>query len=395
VAFAITVVPAPSTGANVVLDWSKCASPDWVAVQDGDGPWTRATGVGGVFGGAVSSSVGGIAWVENGAATVVRYMTQAELVSQPLDMCGAPSGPRAVRGTATHGSTTEQGNYSLGGGTGLSSGTQPRFTITGVRDGVHDLFAYTTFQGSAPTRVILRRDITVNATTDSIEPVNFQGPDAFQPVVLSPGITINGPVTTGELYSNSITYLTTAACTANFFYASPPVSLTGTGSLNFSLSTIGLPAAVQRASDYYLVTVLITGASAFRSASISFHAPGARLLTIAPPVPATTVTTLAGGYKRLRAAFDNVPAAYNRSVTLQYGDALKSMTVSGTGAYVATAGAALAMPDLSVVSGWPSSASISTSGSGNWRLTMDGNTSPGSACVENRVSYSGGRTGTY
>jgi hypothetical protein len=156
-AVAITVVPPPTTGANVVLDWSKCAAPDWLAVQDGAGPWTRVSGSGGIFSGAVSSAVGGIAWVENGTTTVVRYMTHAELVSRPLDMCGLSSGPRSLSGSATHGSPTEQGTYSLGGGTGLSSGTQPRFTITGARDGVHDLLAYTTFQGSAPTRVILRR----------------------------------------------------------------------------------------------------------------------------------------------------------------------------------------------------------------------------------------------
>jgi hypothetical protein len=394
-AVAITVVPPPTTGANVVLDWSKCAAPDWLAVQDGAGPWTRVSGSGGIFSGAVSSAVGGIAWVENGTTTVVRYMTHAELVSRPLDMCGLSSGPRSLSGSATHGSPTEQGTYSLGGGTGLSSGTQPRFTITGARDGVHDLLAYTTFQGSAPTRVILRRDININAATDTIDPVNFQGSEAFAPVTLSPGITVNGTTAAGETFSNSTMYLTTAACTANFLYAAPGTALTGAGSLNFSLSTIGFPAAVQRPSDYYLVTVLLTSNGAFRSSSIAFHAPASRSLTMAPPVPAPTVTSLAGGYKRLQATFDALPAVYNRTVTLQYTDALRSMTVSGTAGYGAAAGSSLVMPDLSPITGWPTSASISTSASGQWRFTMDGNTSSGSSCVENRVSYLGGRTGTY
>ena len=394
-AFAITVVPPATTGANVVLDWSKCTAPDWVAVQDGAGPWTRVSGSGGIFSGAIGSSVGGVAWVENGTATIVHYMTQSELVSQRLDMCTALSGQRTVRGTATHGSPTEQGTYNLGGGTGLSSGAQPQFTISGVRDGVHDLLAYTTFQGSAPTRVILRRDINVSAATDTIEPVNFQGAEAFAPVALSPGITLNGTVTAGEAFANSTSYLTTAACTANFLYANPATTFTGTGSVNFALTTLGFPAAVQRATDFYLVSVLMTTTGAFRSSSISFHAPASRSLTVAPPVPLPVVTTLAGGFKRLQATFDVPPAVYNRAVTLQYADALKSMTVSGTVAYLAAAGASLAMPDLSTISGWPSSASISTSATGQWRFTMDGNTSPGSACVENRVAYSGGRTGTY
>jgi hypothetical protein len=241
----------------------------------------------------------------------------------------------------------------------------------------------------------LRRDINVTAATDTIEPVNFQGAEAFAPVPLSPGITLNGTVTAGEAFSNSTSYLTTAACTANFLYANPATTFTGTGSVNLALTTLGFPPAVQRPTDFYLVTVLTTTTGAFRSSSISFHSPASRSLTIAPPVPLPVVTTLAGGFKRLQASFDTPPAVYNRTVTLQYADALKSMTVSGSVAYVAAAGALLAMPDLSTVSGWPSSASISTSATGQWRFTMDGNTSPGSACVENRVAYSGGRTGTY
>ena len=392
---AVTVVPAPASGANVALDWSKCKAPDWVAVQDGAGPWTRATGAGGVFGGAVSSAFGGIVWVENGNTTNVRYMTQSELVSQPLDMCGPQAGTRVVSGAAVHGTTTELGTYSLGGGAGTSSASQPHFAITGVRDGVHDLLAFNSFSSGVPNRIVLRRDISVGPTTDTVETVDFQGPQAFTPVALSPGITITGAATAGEAYSNSTSYLTTAACTANFLYASPPVTLTGTGQLSFSLSTLGLPLTVQRPSDFYLVSVLLTSLGSTRTSSIAFHAAGPRSLAIAPALSAVSVAPVSGTYKRLQATFGQLPALYNRGVALTYSDALKSMTVSGSSGYVAATGTILTMPDLSNASGWPTVAAIGASASGSWRFSADGSSSTGPACVENRVTYSAAKTGGY
>jgi len=393
---AITVVPAPTSGGNVVLDWSRCTAPEWVAVQDGAGPWTRVTGTGSVFGGAVSSPVGGVAWVENGTTTVVRYMTQSELTSGSVDMCGQESGKRVVHGVAVHGTTNELGTYQFGGATATSSAAQPAFTLTNVRDGVHDLLAYISFQTSTPTRIVLRRDISVGPGADSVGTINFQSqnPDAFAPITLSPGITVAGTVTAGETFSNSTSYLTTAACTANFLYASAPFTLSS-GQLNFSLSTLGLPASVQRPDDYHLVTVLITSSDGFRSSSIAFHAAGLRSLSLAPAVSAPTVAVLPGPYKRLRATFGALPPAYNRAVALQYTDGRESMTVSGSPAYLAATGATLAMPDLADVSGWPSGAAIPATATGQWRFVVDGSTSPGTACVENRVSYSGVRTGVY
>ena len=391
----VTIIAAPASGANVVLDWSKCKSPDWVAVQDGAGLWTRASGSGGVFGGAVSSAFGAIAWVENGTVTTVRYMTQAELASQPLDMCGPQAGPRVITGAAVHGTTTEVGAYSLGGGTGTSSASQPHFTITGVRDGVHDLLAFNSFSTGVPNRIVLRRDITVGPATDSVETVNFQGPEAFTPITLSPGINISGSVTAGEAYSTSTSYLTTAACTSNFLYASPPIALTGTGQLGFPLATLGLPATAQRPEDYYLVSILITGPSTLRTSSIAFHAAGPRSLAVGPVLSGVSVAAVPGAYKRLQATFGTIPTTFNRSVALQYSDALKSMTVSATVGYVAVAGTTLTMPELSDVSGWPSGAGIGATNSGSWRFTAEGSSSVGPACVENRVTYSSARTGGY
>jgi hypothetical protein len=392
---AVTVLAASGPGVNVALDWSRCAAPDWVAIQDGTGPWMRLTATQGIFVGGVSSSAGAIAYVEHGSSVTVRYLTSAELTTRVLDMCGPPSGSRTVTGSANFGSANELGVYSLGGGSGTSSAAQPNFTIAGARDGVHDLIAYSYFQNGASSRMLIRRDVAVGASTDSVAPVDFQGGESFAPLPMTPGVTLSGPFLAGETYSHSLSYLTTAACTGGPIYLSPGASLLSNGSFNFSLSTVGVPDALRRPDDFYLVTVFFSGNASFRSSSIAFHAPGVHPLQLAPLVPATTVSAVAGAYERLEAVFGTLSSAYNGTITLSYDDGSRSMTVSASRAYLDATTPTIVMPDLSAANGWPSSAAIPTGAHGGWRFTLDGNTSESSACTENRVTYSSGRTGVY
>jgi hypothetical protein len=392
---AVTVLAASGPGVNVALDWSACAAPEWVAIQDGSGPWMRLTASQGIFVGGVSSSVGAIAYVERGSSVSVRYLTSAELTANMLDMCGPPSGSRTVTGSASFGSANELGVYSLGGGSGTSSAAQPNFTIAGARDGVHDLIAYSYFQNGASSRILIRRDVAVGASTDSIAPVDFQGSESFAPLPMTPGVTLSGPFLAGETYTHSLSYLTTAACTGGPIYQSPAASLLTNGSFNFSLSTVGVPDAMRRPDDFYLVTVFFSGNASFRSSSIAFHAAGVHPLPLAPLVPATTVSAVAGAYERLQVAFGTLSSAYNGTVTLTYDDGSRSMAVSASRAYLDATTPTIVTPDLSVASGWPSSAAIPIAAHGSWRFTLEGRTSDAIACSENRVTYSSGRTGVY
>lgn len=394
---AVTVVAASSSGGTVALDWSACTAPAWVSIQDGAGPWTHLTASQGIFVGAVSANVGAIAYVDAGNSLHVLYLTRDELTARPRDMCGPVLGTRTVTGTAVHGSSNELGAYSLGGGSGKSSAAQPHFTIGGVRDGVHDLIAYSYFQtNSTPFRIVIRRDLAVGSATDSIAPVDFQGIDAFAPIAMQPGVAINGPFAAGETYSHSVTYLTTSACEGGLLYTSPGVSLTTGGQLAFTLTTIAVPASVQRPDDYYEIAVYLGGNNSFRSSTIAFHAPGTHPLQLAPLVPSVSVSAVPSSYKRLQATFATLPQPYNRTVTLSYADDSRSASVSASRAYADATGATMIeMPDLSTVTGWPSSAAIPSGATGGWQFTLAGNTSEGSRCVENRVSYLGARTGQF
>jgi len=394
---AITVVAASGSGGSVALDWSACTPPEWVALQDGSGPWTRLTGTDGVFAGRVSSSVGAVAYLAPGNSLQVLYLTRDELTAHPRAMCASAAGTTALSGTAVHSSANELGAYYLGGGSGKSSAAQPHFTIGGARTGVHDLIAYSYFQtNSTPSRMVIRRDLTVGAGADSVAPVDFQGVESFAPIAMLPGVAINGPFAAGDAYSHSVTYLTSSACEGGLLYTSPGSSLGAGGQLAFTLTTIALPAAMQRPDDYYEIAVFLGGNGSFRTSTIAFHAPGSHPLQLAPLVPAVSITALPGSFKRLQAAFGTLPLPYNRTLTLSYNDDSRAASVSASRAYAdATAAATIGMPDLSSVAGWPSSSAIPASATGTWHFTLDGNSSDGSRCVENRVTYSGTRAGQF
>ena len=388
---ALTVTP-PTAGAAVVLDWSGCASPAWVALQDGTGPWTRLTSSGTTYLASVASAVGGIAYVaENNL--FVRYMTKAEFGAGPVKLC-ATVGLRVVRGRGVHAFTgTDVASYSLGGGSGTSSLAQPEFSIAGVRDGLHDLVATLAFGGAAPSRFLIRRDVEVSATSDTLGTVNISGPDGIVPIALLPPVTVTGPVTAGEVFGSASSLMTTAACIVNPLRTQAPFTFTTTGGASFSLTLVGVPASSLRPTDFYLASTVLSGSNSSRMSTIAFHEPATRTLALAPPLAVPTVTELPGTYKRLQVAVGAVSQTYNQSISLQYGDMRGSIAVSATRDYFDASAGTLATPDLSAVSGWP--ANLALSSTGTWRLVADGATSAGPACVENRMTFTGTRSGIY
>lgn len=389
---ALTVRPPGSAGA-VVLDWSRCRPPKLVAMQDGSGAWTPLTSTEGLYIGDVGGPVGGFAFVDADNGLSVRYMTLAELTGAPLEMC-KPVGTRVVHGTGIHIVTGEAHAYSLGGGLGTSSLAQPRFAIVGVRDGVHDLVATLTLNGGSAGRAVIRRDIVVGANPDTLAPVQVMGPEGTNLVSLSP-ITVAGSVTSGESFSTMTNLLTTAACTVNPLRAGQGVTFTGTGGASFPSTPYGLLPELLRPTDFYLYEIAVASPRGTRTSSVAFRSPVVGTLPFAPELANSTVSTLPGSYKRLQAALGGLPAVYNRTVSLHYGDARTSVSVVATRGYLDATSAVLAAPDLSAVSGWPDGAGVPASTAGNWRVTAEGSSSEGSACVQNRTTFSGTRVGVF
>jgi hypothetical protein len=380
-------VRATATGVgNVLLDWSTCTAPSWVAAQDGTGSWTQVTGVSGVFSFTVSSGKGGYAFAEEGNSTTVRYLTQPELTGAPIDMCVTAFGPKTINGVATHGSGTgtvaEQWTYMLGGGSGASTGAGPSFAITGVRNGVHDFIAWGNTQ-TLGLRGLIRRDQDL-PNGASLGTINLVGPESFQALQRSLNVTA---IAANEQYAFTVSYLTTPSCTVNL--------LSSAGAISANFFMYGIPDAQQRSTDFHQVTVTTTSASGSRSASEVFHTMAARTVALPQALPLPSVVAQSGSYKRLQATIPSILAQFNGAVTLRYTDGAKSMSVSATIGYAGSTGVVLSMPDLSGVSGWPSSFAVPTDGRGTWRVTVDGLNANVPLCTENRRAISAWQTGTF
>jgi hypothetical protein len=185
-----------------------------------------------------------------------------------------------------------------------------------------------------------------------------------------------------------MSYLTRAACT------SAPLGLPGTGAASFT--AYGVPAGPQRASDFHQISITAAiGTTNVRTISESFHTLGARTVTLGSALAAPTITTLAGPYKRLQAAFTQ-GGEYGGPSSFMYVDASTDKTVSlfASAAYRGGPGITLALADFSALAGWDNSWAPAPAATGNWNTGAFGG-SAGSACVESATQRSASRGGTF
>jgi hypothetical protein len=366
----VTVRATPAGGGNVLLDWSGCGQPDWVAIQDGTGAWVQQVPVAGVVSFSLTADKGGIAFVESGNSVVVRYHTRAELTAATVNMCPpvVTPGSKTITGFAVHSGATEVFTYSLGGALASSSLATPNFSLVGVRDGIHDLIGWGTTAGPFGLRGFLRRDIDL-PSGGALEPVDFLGVGSFAPQRNTLSVLLNQ----GDQVSHSMNYLTTALCTSNPLYA----NALGTGAL-----MSGVPEPLQRPEDLHLVTVTASGFRRTRVATLAFHLMSGRTLVLPPLLSVPTVSALPAGYKALQAVVSSMPGVYNGTVNFRYTAGTRTMSISASMAYVGTGAVVLAMPNFGAVPGWPNGAAIGTGESVTWNYSVDGSSGPGALCTE-------------
>ena len=378
----LTIREIPAGGGNVVLDWAGCAAPDWVAVSNGDNAWVRAIPVNGVVSFVVNAGRGGIAWVESGVNTFVRYHVQDELTGGPIAMCppGVSTGPKTITGQGVHIGVAEAVNYAFGGATASSSLASPNFTFTGVREGVHDLVGFGTV--STGLKGFLRRDVDL-PNGGSLGLVDLLGAGSFVPV--RNALSILGGVT-GETLTHSMNYLTTSACTFNPMYT----GVIGSGNL-----MSGVPLVLQRNDDFHHVTVTAIGSGRTRIVTQSFRVMGVRSVLLPGLPPLATVTTLPGPYKMLRLQAGTVSTAYDGMISFRYAGGARSMGVAASTRYTGTFGIALSMPDFSGIDGWPVNAPMGTGESGTWVMSLDGGARNASPCTDGRTTIFYGQQGNF
>jgi len=157
----------------------------------------------------------------------------------------------------------------------------------------------------------------------------------------------------------------------------------------------GIPDAVQRPTDYHVVTVTSAGTGIRRTVSASFHSMVDRVLTLPATFAAPALQSVSTTAKRLRATIPALPGAYNESIELRYSDGAHAADLLASVAYTGTSNIVLTMPDFSTVGQFPASAIMGPNASGSWFVLASGSTPGTSACVENRLFWQLFRTGTF
>ena len=355
----ITITAATGANGNVTVDFSTCANdqkPIWFAFQNGTSGWTQVTGTADVYRFNITQSKAGIAYVtQSGGETnvLVQYTTQTEATAGTVVTCQSVGGGKTLTGTVAGLATGDLASIGLGGADASAPANGP-YTLNFVASGNQDLVAYKTNALNPGTndRLIIRRDLNI-ASGGAIPVLDFGASEAVTPATATAPVT--GATGSEQMFAN-MSYLTGASCAAG------PLGTNLAASASFTMR--GVPAGSQRATDYHqMLIAAATGTTAFRGVIESFHTLAARTFTLPAALPAPTVTTLAGAYKRLQAVI-TLPSDYQTALDLTYSTSTRSADVGATFGWLGSANATLAFPDFSGVSGWqdswmpPSNASV-------------------------------------
>jgi hypothetical protein len=321
------------------------------AVQDGTGPWTPVTGTGGVYSFAFTQTKGAVAYIVDNTSlgtsdVVVNYGAASELGDR--DLRTVPGDNLTATGTFTGLNATdtvdlyfglEGYDREAGAGTGI-------WGMGYLNKGLHDLLAVQNNLAGIPQKVILHRDLDLEASGD----LGANGKVDFS----AEGAALTaGTLTVTGAGSNLIEGLQTLETDHGSAY------LGNGGAMGAATMPLyALPAASLAASDRYSLAVSLGPDSGTGSISDANRHTAWTFTTAAPsvalPAPAdltlpTVSVTATAPYARLRTqwAFD---AVYNQGFNAQFLQGTQhAWILTLTPGY---GSADLTFPDFSALTGW-------------------------------------------
>jgi hypothetical protein len=375
--------PPPPPSGNTT--WEFCESsglPSWVAIQDGNGPWTAVTGVGGQYAFQIDQANGGVAWVvpdgAGGFTLQVFFGARDELITYGVDRCdGRVGGGRTVTASVPGLGPTDVTVVTLGGVLPVSAPNlaEPNITFRGVPTGTVDLLGgrsaldLGTLQ-ITPSRMYIQRGLNP-ADGGSVGAIDFMGANGFAPVVS--GLTVTGAG--GESIVTTTNYSTT-----NRTFGNLTVGVGGAGT-----SWYGVPDARREPGDLHILSVTAANLGAAlqpsRTAVRMTAAAGPLSVALGAPLSTPTVQPLAGtGFARARTELP-IQAEYNRFwiADFQQSGPGRIVTLHMTQAYRGSAvgTATLEIPEFAGVAGWNADWGLRPGSQVTWTATGLGWSVPG------------------
>ncbi|HEY4322194.1 MAG TPA: hypothetical protein VGM77_13585 [Gemmatimonadales bacterium] len=397
------VVSAASGGSGLRLDYSACTTaqkPIYVAYQDGTtGTWTRATGSADVYSFNLVSAKGAIAVVTPNSGgtnytTTVTYLAQGDYLGM-VGGCAATPGTKTLSGTVAGLSSGDIAFFGLDGGSGTLTDPATTLSMSNLSStGIYDLVGSKhPLTGTGNERGFIRRDVDL-ATTTTLGTLDFNGAESFAPS--SATVTISN-VPGGETVAPSVFYNTGATCAVNGYFTGD-IASAGTN----AFTVFGVPASVQRASDFHFISATATNGSstalATQSTTLVAHSLTSETIGLPAALPAASVTaTGSGPYKRLQTAI-TLPADFT-SGTLTYTDNVTGnvMVIVVTPGYQAGSSAlSIVAPDISAAAGFLATWEPATTSTVQWTLTGSATTvgNASSLCTEGATIKAASISGT-
>jgi hypothetical protein len=424
---ALTVTAASGGTGNTT--WEFCTAGDtpiWLAIQNGNGAWTRVTPTGTKFVFNITAATGGVAFVTSNTSPSVSatrtlakrlsmamqtsllmrnkavearassryasrmssmvdgfdlsifYGTQTELNTQGTSQCQAGAG-KTVNGTVANVSATQTADVSLGPSFASVTGGATTFQLTDVPDGALDLIAsrstfnLTTFT-SVVDKLIIRRGLN-QANNSTIPVLDFNAAEAFAPAEAN--IAVGNLGTDGAILTTSF-FTSGGAAGASLF--------SGLGQGAGPFKYYGVPTAKQVAGDLHFGFVIASPTAGTidnaRYTGLFFKDPTDRTITLGAALPAPAVTVVsATPYARLRAT-GSIPAAYNKYVQVLYTQATaavaRSASIGASAAFLANATTYdFTIPDFTGVAGWDNNWGLKQGVETDWSVSGSGFTGIG------------------
>ncbi|MES3035206.1 MAG: hypothetical protein V4813_14510 [Gemmatimonadota bacterium] len=350
--YVLTVNAPPSNS----ISYRYCNArriPLWFAYLDGTtGTWQRVTPTStGVYDFAVGQPTVGIAAVYNDLGEIVTdvtYYSLAEVATAAAAECieNPVAGTKSLSGTVTgFTSGSESANVAIGNAVStVASQGNPAFFLQQVQSGARDLIAVRSNVTANTTERVLLVRATNFADNGTTGPLDLGGSTSFAPG--SATVKITAP-NDGTLVGSTI------FSTANGSGAQLTI---GTLSSDVTANYQAIPDANMLASDLQRVTVQqAVGMSINRSISRYIRGPVAIVMAMPVDPGAPTVTAIAGAAYPRATATGTVPAAFNRSVLVQWENTAASrrwVITSTADARASSLNYSLTMPDFSAVPGW-------------------------------------------
>jgi hypothetical protein len=377
----VTITEGGSGGAGAIA-WTFCEEtglPEWVAVQDGDGPWSRVTPEGDTYRFDIDETRGAIAFVivddvSGAATTTVLHLSSFEFEALAASRCTGPGITKTVNGSVADLAPGEIVNVGLGSASAtVVGGAASTFTLTNVPDGPQDLIAgRQAFSGTGLSvdRLLIRRDLNP-ADGSTLAPIDFDA-DGFDPV--------SGNVTVAGLSAGDEALFTGFFISENGTFA-PYVSgapLTGGAG-----SYVGIPNDRLDTGDLHYLQVIAgstDGDGSFgtaRTAVDIFREVSDRTLELGP-VLATPALTVESETPFVVRAEADAQAEYDDLFSISLSQVANTVSLIATTGWRSAAPTwDLRVPDLSSTAGWDGAWGLQSGSTTSWAATGSGWTTSG------------------